>query len=143
MEELAKALARSVADGGPLYAAVLLGAVLFVWQIWPAIRSRMDRADEREDRREQREADEAMRRAEHDERAARLQGQWLEQYAHATKVQEQSNAVMGLIESRMEGLTSVLQDSKDRSRSMGHKVDENNELLRDIHRCVAGGEGTD
>lgn len=138
MDELAKALAKSVADGGPAYAAVLLAAVLFVWQIWPALRDRMRRADEREDRREQREAEEARRRSEHDEEMARMQGQWLEQYAHATRVQEQSNAVMGLIEDKMEHLTGVLQDSKDRSREMGRKVDE-------IHAAVIPhcGEGTD
>lgn len=138
MDELAKALAKSVADGGPAYAAVLLAAVLFVWQIWPALRDRMRRADEREDRREQREAEEARRRSEHDEEMARMQGQWLEQYAHATRVQEQSNAVMGLIEDKMEHLTGVLQDSKDRSREMGRKVDE-------IHAVVIPhrGEGTD
>lgn len=138
MEEIAKALAKSVADGGPLYAAVLLAGTVFVWQIWPAIRKRMERADEREDRREQREADESARRVEHDERMARLQGQWLEQYAHATQVQEQSNAVMGLIESKVERLTDVLEDSKGRSRDMGHKVDE-------IHAAVVPrkAEGTD
>lgn len=137
LDELAKALARSVADGGPAYAAVLLGAVLFVRHIWPALRDRMRRSDEREDRREQREADEARRRAEHDEQMARMQGQWLEQYAHATQVQKQSNAVMGLIETKMDRLTDVLEDSKGHSREMGHKVDE-------IHAAVVPrGEGTD
>lgn len=138
MDELAKALAKSVADGGPLYAAVLLAAVLFVWQIWPALRARMDRADAREDRREQREAEESKRRADHDEQMARMQGQWLEQYAHATQVQEQSNAVMGSIDIKMERLTDVLNDSKGHSRDMGRKVDE-------IHAVVVPqrGEGTD
>lgn len=138
MEELVKALAVSIADGGPLYAGVILFGVLFIWQIWPAISKRMDKDDEREDRREQREADESLRRAQHDEEMAKMQGQWLEQYAHATTVQEQSNAVMGLIEARMERLTEVLQDSKSHSRDMGRKVDE-------IHAAVIPmkKEGTD
>ncbi len=124
MDELLGALARSIADGGPAYAGVALLAVLFTWQVWPALRARMEKADEREDRREQREAEADLRRLERDEEMAKLQGQWLEQYKHATSVQEQSNVVMGLIESRMDSLTTVLQDSKDRSRDMGRKVDE-------------------
>lgn len=124
MDELLRALAVSVAQGGPAYAAVVLAVVLFVWQVWPAISRRMDRADEREDRREQREAENDLRRAERDAEMARLQGQWLEQYKHATAVQEQSNAVMGLIESKMDALTATLQDSKQHSRDMGREVHE-------------------
>lgn len=124
MEEIVKALVVSIAEGGPLYAGVVLAGVLFVWKVWPSIDRRMKSADNREDRREQREAEESKRRIEHDEQMARMQGQWLEQYAHATSVQEQSNAVMGLIETKMDRLTDVLEDSKGRSREMGHKVDE-------------------
>lgn len=129
MDELLTALAESVAKGGPTYAGVVLFGVLFVWQIWPAMRDRMKRADDREDRREQREAENDKQRAERDREMSELQGKWLEQYKHATTVQEQSNAVMGLIEAKMDGLTTVLQDSKDRSRDMGRKVDEIHEAV--------------
>ena len=129
MDELAKALARSVADGGPLYAAVLLAAVLFVWQIWPAISRWVDRREDREDRREQRMADYQRESAERD-------GKWL-------MVSEQSARAMEAMSEQMKVNNTLLMESKERSRDMGRTVAETNDVVKDIRRRMVGGEGTD
>lgn len=138
MDDLTMALATSIADGGPLYAGVILAAVLFVWKIWPTISDRMQREDEREDRKEQREADSQQHHIEHDREMARLQGQWLEQYSRATDVQKQSNELMESVKTNLDVLNATLTDSKLHSSEMGRKVDE-------IHAEVVPrrGEGTD
>lgn len=129
MDELIAALATSVADGGPLYAGVLLVGVLFVWKIWPTLSDRMNREDEREDRKEQREAEVQQHHVEHDQEMARLQGQWLEQYARATNVQQQSNELMESVKTNLDVLNATLSDSKAHSSDMGRKVDEIHERI--------------
>lgn len=124
MDELIKSLAVSVAQGGPIYALILLIGIIFFLKVWPMIEEKSKRADDREDRAEQRMHDESVERRKHDEQMAKLQGQWLEEKAHSTKVQEQSNALMSSVDTKLELLTSLWQDSKRNSHDMGVKIDE-------------------
>lgn len=124
MDEFVAALAQSIVAGGPGYAGIFLAGWAFFSKIWPAIEQKMKRADERADRREKREAEEAARRAERDAELAKMEGRWLEQYTHANSVQEQSNTIMTSIDARLERFSNSILDSKERSRDMGHKIDE-------------------
>lgn len=110
MDELLSAIAQSLADAGPMYVLAFGGIVLFVMKIWPSVSGWIDRREDREDRREQRMADYQRESAERD-------GKWL-------MVSEQSARAMEAMSEQMRVNNTLLQESKDRSRDMGHKVDE-------------------
>lgn len=124
MDELLAALAESLADAGPLYVIAFGALVLFTVKIWPSITRWVDRREDREDKREQRMADYQRESAERD-------GKWL-------MVSEQSARAMEAMSEQMRVNNTLLMESKERSRDMGHKVDE-------IHAAVvpARGEGTE
>lgn len=123
MDELLMALAKSLADAGPLYVMAFGAIVLFTVKIWPSITKWVDRREDREDKREQRMADYQRESAERD-------GKWL-------MVSEQSARAMEAMSEQMRVNNTLLMESKDRSRDMGHKVDE-------IHAAVVPRkEGTD
>lgn len=123
MDELLMALAESLADAGPLYVMAFGVLVLFTIKIWPSITTWVDRREDREDKREQRMADYQRESAERD-------GKWL-------MVSEQSARAMEAMSEQMRVNNTLLMESKDRSRDMGHKVDE-------IHAAVVPRrEGTD
>lgn len=123
MDELLMALAESLADAGPLYVMAFGALVLFTVKIWPSITKWVDRREDREDKREQRMADYQRESAERD-------GKWL-------MVSEQSARAMEAMSEQMRVNNTLLMESKDRSRDMGHKVDE-------IHAAVVPRrEGTD
>ncbi len=79
--------------------------------------------------REKRKAQESVERAERERDNSRLQGRWLEQYEHATQVQEQTNAVMHEVSAEMNVLNATLSDSKQRSREMAAEMHEMHEHL--------------
>lgn len=110
MDELLMALAQSLADAGPLYVIAFGSLVLFTLKIWPSITRWVDRREDREDKREQRMADYQRESAERD-------GKWL-------MVSEQSARAMEAMSEQMRVNNTLLMESKDRSRDMGHKVDE-------------------
>lgn len=110
MDELSAALAASLADAGPLYVLAFGAITLFVWQVWPRICDWVNRREDREDKREQ-------RMAEYQRESAERDGKWL-------KVSEQSARAMEAMGEQMRVNNTLLMDSKDRSRDMGHKIDE-------------------
>lgn len=117
MEEIVKALVVSIAEGGPLYAGVVLAGVLFVWKVWPSIDRRMKSAEDRDDRAEQRRAEAEQHRAKQDREMAELNGKWL-------VVSEQSSRAMEAMTEQMQVLNATLQDSKAHSREMGERINE-------------------
>ena len=124
MDELLAALAESLANAGPFYVLAFGALVLFVLKVWPFLMEWVNRREDREDKREQ-------RTAEHEREMAELNGKWL-------VVSEQSAKAMEGMTSQMQILNATLNESKDRSREMAHKVNE-------IHAAVipVRGEGTD
>lgn len=115
LDEILSALARSLADAGPMYVIAFGALVLFVTKVWPTLSEVIGRREDRADKQEQRMADYQRESAERD-------GKWL-------MVSEQSAKAMEGMTSQMQVLNATLQDSKERSRDMAKKVD-------DIHAAV-------
>lgn len=124
MDELLRALAESLAHAGPAYVVAFGALALFVLKVWPTIAEMIGRREDREDKREQ-------RMAEYQRESAERDGKWL-------MVSEQSARAMEAMSEQMRVNNTLLMESKDRSRDMGHKVDE-------IHSAVVPprGEVTD
>ena len=58
------------------------------------------------------------------------EGRWIEQYEHANAVQEQTNEALSTLRTAVDGMRTsmdttnmLLQQSKDRSKEMGAKID--------------------
>lgn len=95
-------------------------------------RSRMENEAEIARMREERKAREEEQRAQRDIERSEMEGRWLAQYEHATKVQEQSNTVVEGLREQTTILITTLTDSKERSHDMAIKVDEiHKEVVKD------------
>lgn len=138
MEEIVLALAQSVAHAGPEWAFAIAAIVAIAYKGIPIVEEVTRSHIELEHAREERKAGESRRRDEFERERSKLEGRWLEQYEHATHVQEQTNAVMDGVEAQMATLNATLAESKDRSRDMSHKVDE---LLSAVGRRPTETEG--
>ena len=102
MDELLKGLSLSIAEAGPGYVMVFGLLIVFVSKMWPDIMKFVSERDKRtfelESKREARKVEEGNRRLDFEKKSVELQGRWLEQYEHATKVQEQTNSIISEVQ---------------------------------------------
>lgn len=132
MDDLMAAIGASLAHAGPEYILALGTIAVAAWVAAKAMPLYADNRDKRLDieaAREQRKAEESARMDERDRERAKLEGRWLEQYEHATQVQQQTNAVMAVVEAQMTTLNATLSDSKDRSRDMAKEMHEVHQVI--------------
>lgn len=115
MDELLKGLSISIAEAGPGYVMVFGMLVVFVSKMWPDIMKfvseRDKRAFELESKREARKVEEGNRRLDFEKKSVELQGRWLEQYEHATKVQEQTNSIISEVQLQLSIQNAALAES--------------------------------
>ena len=143
MDALLEALAQSLAHSGPewvgaigLIATVGWGAsqILPFWQTVRLEQLNLEKS------REPRKAEDAKRLDQRDKERSVNEGRWIEQYEHANAVQEQTNEALSTLRTAVDGMRTsmdttnmLLQQSKDRSKEMGAKIDA-------IHNVVIHGK---
>lgn len=115
MDELLKGLSISIAEAGPGYVMVFGVLVVFVSKMWPDIMKFVSERDKRtfelESKREARKVEEGNRRLDFEKKSVELQGRWLEQYEHATKVQEQTNSIISEVQLQLSIQNAALAES--------------------------------
>lgn len=115
MDELLKGLSISIAEAGPGYVMVFGLLVVFVSKMWPDIMKFVSERDKRtfelESKREARKVEEGNRRLDFEKKSVELQGRWLEQYEHATKVQEQTNSIISEVQLQLSIQNAALAES--------------------------------
>lgn len=115
MDELLKGLSISIAEAGPGYVMVFGVLVVFVSKMWPDIMKFVSERDkqtfELESKREARKVEEGNRRLDFEKKSVELQGRWLEQYEHATKVQEQTNSIISEVQLQLSIQNAALAES--------------------------------
>lgn len=119
MEAILLALAKSLADYGPIWLLAFSFIVMFAWKIWPYIVELSDRREDREDKREQ-------RMAEYQKESAERDGKWL-------IVSEQSAHAMDAMAKQMEINNTMLRESKERSRGLGEDMKQVKQEVHEIH----------
>ena len=132
MEEISRGVGTALSHAGPEWVTAIGIVLILAWaarQALPGYDSRANQRLQMELDREKRKAQESVDRAERERDNSRLQGRWLEQYEHATQVQEQTNAVMHEVSTQMNVLNATLSDSKQRSREMAVEMHEMHEHL--------------
>ena len=115
MDELLKGLSISIAEAGPGYVMVFGVLVVFVSKMWPDIMKFVSERDKRtfelESKQEARKVEEGNRRLDFEKKSVELQGRWLEQYEHATKVQEQTNSIISEVQLQLSIQNAALAES--------------------------------
>lgn len=115
MDELLKGLSISIAEAGPGYVMVFGILTVFVSKMWPDIMKFISERDRRmselETKREERKVEEGNRRLDFEKKSVELQGRWLEQYEHATKVQEQTNSIISEVQLQLSIQNAALAES--------------------------------
>lgn len=126
MEEALVEAVRSMAGSGPEWLFAMGLVAVMAWLASKAVPIAADTAQRRADveaAREERKAEEARRLEQRDLERSRAEGRWLEQYERATRVQEQTNAVMAGVEGQMAALNAALNDSKERAGKMARDLE--------------------
>ena len=126
MDELLKGLSTSIADAGPGYVMVFGILVIFVSKMWPDIMKFIAERDRRmseiEAKREERKVEEGNRRLDFEKKSVELQGRWLEQYEHATKVQEQTNSIISEVQLQLSIQNAALAESSKTSAGIRDEI---------------------
>lgn len=126
MDELLKGLSISIAEAGPGYVMVFGVLVVFVTKMWPDIMKfvseRDKRAFELESKREVRKVEEGNRRLDFEKKSVELQGRWLEQYEHATKVQEQTNSIISEVQLQLSIQNAALAEGSKTSANIHDEI---------------------
>ena len=126
MDELLKGLSISIAEAGPGYVMVFGLLVVFVSKMWPDIMKFVSERDKRtfelESKREARKVEEGNRRLDFEKKSVELQGRWLEQYEHATKVQEQTNSIISEVQLQLSIQNAALAESGKTSANIQDEI---------------------
>lgn len=126
MDELLKGLSISIAEAGPGYVMVFGLLVVFVSKMWPDIMKFVSERDKRtfelESKREARKVEEGNRRLDFEKKSVELQGRWLEQYEHATKVQEQTNSIISEVQLQLSIQNAALAESGKTSTNIQDEI---------------------
>lgn len=126
MDELLKGLSISIAEAGPGYVMVFGMLVVFVSKMWPDIMKFVSERDKRtfelESKREARKVEEGNRRLDFEKKSVELQGRWLEQYEHATKVQEQTNSIISEVQLQLSIQNAALAESGKTSANIRDEI---------------------
>lgn len=147
MDELIAALAQSIAQAGPEWAALILVFGLFVLKVLPMIKDRDDKrlamAAERQAaelelarEREARKAEDARRLDQRDKERSQNEGRWLEQGERSLRLQDETNAAINGMRAAMETNNALLNESRERSRHLAEQMDE-------VHGAIIRREITD
>ena len=125
MDALLEALAQSLAHSGPEWVGAIGLIVTVGWSasqilpFWQTVRLEQLNLEKS---REQRKAEDAKRLDQRDKERSVNEGRWIEQYEHANAVQEQTNEALSTLRAA-DTTNMLLQQSKDRSKEMGAKID--------------------
>lgn len=126
MDELLKGLSISIAEAGPGYVMVFGVLVVFVTKMWPDIMKFVSERDKRtfelESKREVRKVEEGNRRLDFEKKSVELQGRWLEQYEHATKVQEQTNSIISEVQLQLSIQNAALAEGSKTSANIHDEI---------------------
>lgn len=127
MDQAAATFAETMGHLGEGYLfviGILIILAFVVIKAMPMVSEWQTKRIDIESKREERKSEEVKARAQRDQERSIMEGRWLEQYEHATKVQEQTNIVVEGVREQMLILNQTLDDSKSRSHQMSTKVDE-------------------
>jgi membrane-associated HD superfamily phosphohydrolase len=127
MEQAAASFAESIGHLGEGYLFTIGIIVILAFvavKAMPMIADGQAKRIEIEAKREERKAEEVKTRAQRDRERSEMEGRWLTQYEHATRVQEQTNMVIEGVREQMMMLNQALDDSKSRSHEMAEQVQE-------------------
>lgn len=136
MDAFLQALAASVVQFGPAYTMVIGLVAILAWiasKAMPFIREIQMKKLELEEAREARKANEAQSLHERERERSELTARMIE-------TQNRSNEVMEGFSTQIAVMNATLEESKHRSRDMGHTVTEAAERIKEIHTVVVAGK---